>query len=292
VPASKSRKITRRYVDLAAGQVHVLTSPGDDPPIVFLHQTASAGTCFERVMETLPLPNRSIAMDTPGFGNSFHPSGWPSMKDYAEYVVATMDRLKARKFFAFGHHTGASLAVELASRYPQRVCGIILFGPVPMNAKERVAFRRVYSVPVAPKADGSHLLHFWNYAYTHNKGCDLEIVHAEVNNMSRAWKGRAQAYRAVSFHDSMKELRAVKCPVLLMTSRGDFFFERFARVRDLRPDADVAIIGGQNFPTHTHAPELGRAIAAFVKRHAEAPPKRRPTAPRKTGVGTQRKTAT
>ena len=263
-----ARKITRSYVELPDGQVHLLTTAGTTPPVILLHQTASAATTYEQLMERLPLPNRLIAMDTPGFGMSFKPRGWPSLQKYADWVVATADKLKAPQFHVFGHHTGASLAVELATRYPHRVSSIMLLGPVPMNAAERLTFRKPYGTPVAPQPDGSHLLRFWNYAYAHNQGTDLEIIHEEVTNIARAWKGRAQAYRAVSFHDSMKALRQVTCPILLITSKQDFFYDQFDRVRALRPDADVALVGGQAFPARTHTAELGRAIAAFIKRRA------------------------
>ena len=61
-------------------------------------------------------------------------------------------------------------------RYPRRVASIMLFGPVSMNAAERLAFRKPYGTPVAPQPDGSHLLKFWNYAYTRNPGTDIELV--------------------------------------------------------------------------------------------------------------------
>ncbi len=262
----KARKITRSYVDLPDGQVHLLTANGTNPPILFLHQTASAATTYEQLLERLPLPNRLIAMDTPGFGMSFKPCGWPTLAKYADWVVATADKLKVSKFHVLGHHTGASLAVELPTRHPRRISSIMLLGPVPMNTAERLAFRKPYGTPVKPQADGSHLMRFWNYAHGNNLGTDLEIIHDEVTNIARAWKGRAQAYRAVSYHDSMKALRKVACPILLITSKQDFFHDQFDRVRAVRPDADVAEIGGQAFPMRTHTAEVARAIAAFINR--------------------------
>ena len=46
----------------------------------------------------------------------------------------------------------------------------------------------------------------------------LEVVHDEVSDMLRAWRGRPQAYRAVSFHDSLALVQKLTCPLLFMTS--------------------------------------------------------------------------
>jgi len=260
------RKIVKSYVDLPAGQIHVLEVKGTSPAIVFLHQTASAANSYERVMERLKLPNRLIAIDTPGFGGSFDPEGWPSMAKYAAWVVATLDKLKVKQFHLFGHHTGGSLGAEIAKRHPKRAKSVMILGPVPMTEHERIQFRGAYDKPIAPRADGSHLVENWNYCHKYNPNADLAVVHHEVVNMTRAWRARPQAYRAVSFHDAMAVIRKLKCPLLFMTSPEDFFFARFAEVCALRPDAVVSICGGENLPTESDPDSVAKGIAKFVKR--------------------------
>jgi len=258
------RKVIRSYVSLPDGQMHVLSTAGSAPAIVFLHQTASSADSFERVMARLRLPNRLIAIDTPGFGASFRPSGWPSMKRYAAYMLATLERLKARRFHLFGHHTGGSLAVEIAWRHPERARSVMMLGPVPMSREERVQFRSAYDKPIAPRADGSHLVENWDYCHKYNPSCDLQTIHEEVVNMTRAWKARPQAYRAVSFHDTMGLVQKLTCPLLFMTSPEDFFFPSFAEVCAMRPDAQVAMVGGENLPPQADSKGVAGAIAKFI----------------------------
>ena len=260
-----SRNVRKRYVDLADGQIHVWERSGLSPAIVFLHQTASSGSSFAEVMAKINVPNRLIAIDTPGFGGSFDPKGWPSMAKYAAWAMATLDRMKVRRFHLFGHHTGASLATEIAWQYPKRVASVMMLGPVPMTPEERRKFRGAYDGPIAPKPDGSHFIVNWNYCHKHNPNGDLEIIHEEVVNMARAWKGRPQAYRAVSFHDSMARLAKLKSPILLMTSPEDFFYPLFDSVRALRPDAKVAIVGGENLPPQSDPKGVAKGIAKFVR---------------------------
>jgi pimeloyl-ACP methyl ester carboxylesterase len=218
-------------------------------------------------MECLRLPNRLIALDTPGFGASFAPRGWPSMALYARWVIDALDALRVRRFHVFGQHTGANVAGELAVRNPSRVCSVAMLGPVPMSAAERRDFRKLLGEsPIRPRADGSHMLENWGYAAHYNPGCDPAILHDEVVSMLRAWRGRPQAYRAVSFNDSLAVLKKIRAPLLLMTSPGDYFFPRFPEVRAVRPDAAEAIVGGDNFQALLDPDGVARAIERFVAR--------------------------
>jgi pimeloyl-ACP methyl ester carboxylesterase len=262
--ARRRRRILRSYVELPAGQVHVRSSPGTAPAIVFLHQTASSSSSFERVMQRIALPNRLVALDTPGFGGSFDPPGWPTIARYAGWLVATLDRLGVRRAHLFGHHTGTNLAAEIARRHPRRAASLMLLGPAVMSAAERREFRPAFERPIAPREDGSHLVENWNYARRYNPACPLETVHEEVVNMTRAWRGRAQAYRAVSYHDLGALLRRSALPLLLLSSREDYFFPRLAQLQALRPDARVALVGGENFPTQVDPAGVAAAITRFL----------------------------
>jgi pimeloyl-ACP methyl ester carboxylesterase len=258
------RAIERSYVNLPAGQMHLRQAAGTSPAIVFLHQTASAGSSFEAVMQRIRLPNRLIAIDTPGFGGSFDPRGWPSIARYAGWIVDTLDRLRARSVHLFGHHTGTNLAAEIDRRHPRRVRSLMLLGPAAMTSGEREEFREVFEKPIAPRADGSHLVENWNYARKFNPSCDLEVVHSEVVNMVRAWRGRPQAYRAVSFHDLERLLRRSATPLLMLASREDYFFPQLERLGRLRPDAVTRIVGGENFPTLADSAGVASAVTEFL----------------------------
>ena len=263
--ARTPRAIRCGYVDTRDGQLHYREAAGTAPAIVFLHQTASSSSSFQRVMQRLRLPNRLVALDTPGFGSSFAPRGWPKMADYARWTIEALDALGVKRFHVFGQHTGANLAGELALRHPARVRSVSMLGPVPMSAAERREFRKMLGErSISPRADGQHLLENWGYAAHYNPGCDPQILHDETVNMLRAWRGRPQAYRAVSFNDSLGVLRRLRAPVMLMTSPGDYFHSRFLEVCAVRPDAAISTVGGDNFQPLLDAAGVARAIERFV----------------------------
>lgn len=261
VPARPMRKA---YVDTPQGQIHCHVVDGIQPAILFLHQTATSAASYDALLRELKLPNQLVAIDTPGFGGSFDPSGWPTLNWYAEQIVAVADALGIMRFHLFGHHTGATLAIEIGARWPERAASLMLAGPVFMTEEERLSFVDEYSIPIGLERDGSHLLRNWNYASRYNPDCDLELQHGEVIAMLRAWRGRPQAYSAVAHHESAAAMRRITAPVMLLTSPDDFFHFGFDRAVALAPDAVIVTTGGGNFQPGADAPGVARAIEAFL----------------------------
>lgn len=272
---STRNPIRKGYADIADGQVHYRerrgrgvgqrAGQGGDPgtgrdvPIVFLHQTALSSRCYEPLMRELAVANRLLALDLPGFGASFRPEGWPSMEQYARWVREALDVLGAGPVWLFGHHTGASVAVEMARQQPDRVRGLMLCGPVCFTRAEGERFRDDFRRPLAPRADGGHLLDNWRYTTANNADLPAEVVHDQAVDMMLAWRARPQAYVAVADHDFERAWRAVQAPTLIVTAPGDYFEDHVARCLALRPGLEVATIGGGNL-----APELDPAGAAAV----------------------------
>lgn len=258
------RGITKAYVDTPAGQVHVHMVDGNEPAIVFLHQTALSAKTYDPTLRVLDVPNRLIAIDTPGFGGSYDLDGMPSLEWYAEQILATLDRLGVEQFHLFGHHTGASLGIEVAAHVPQRVLSLMLAGPVFMTAEESTAFITGYREPITPQRDGSHLMTNWGYAAQHNPECDVAIMQDAVADLLRAWRARPQAYMAVAHHNTASRALQVTAPVLLLTTPGDFFHASFDRAEAIFPDARIAVTGGDNFPTAADPEGVAAAIVGFL----------------------------
>ncbi|MCS7003432.1 MAG: alpha/beta hydrolase, partial [Dehalococcoidia bacterium] len=149
----------RGYVDTALGQVHY-REDGSGPPLVLLHQTADSSRQYTEVMPCLAERFRVVAFDTPGFGDSDKPAEPPSMAQYAEAIRQAMDGVGVGQTALLGHHTGASIAVEIAATYPDRVTALILSGCPDYDPDVRPAkIAGIVPMPIEP--DGSHLLKAW-----------------------------------------------------------------------------------------------------------------------------------
>ena len=265
------RSVHKTYVGTAGGQVHCRISDGAAPAILFLHQTASSSRSFDALMRRLALPNRLIAIDTPGFGESYDPPGWPTLRTYCRVVLEVSDALGINAFHLFGHHTGASLAVEIAASHPSRTRSIMLAGVPLMSWDERQDLATSLGRPLPIAADGAHLLENWSYAAHYNPGCDLNLLHQEVVAMLRARIGRAQAYSAVARHDTHRSARRVRCPVLLVTSADDFFHPMLCRALEIFEGARVARTKGGNFQPSADPRGVARAIIDFLSSLHDTP---------------------
>ncbi|PEQ11423.1 hypothetical protein B2G71_17545 [Novosphingobium sp. PC22D] len=253
------------YVDIPEGQVHYHEAGSEEPCVVLLHQTALSAKTYDPLLASGTLENRCIALDTPGFGGSFDPPGWPSLETYADQAIAAFTRLCPSPVHLFGHHTGASLAIEIAARAPDRVASLILAGPVFMTQAEREDFIAGYKDPITPRRGGEHLMRNWDYAASHNPDCDIAILQDAVVDLLRAWRGRPQAYMAVAHHDTEARAKKVAAPVLLMTTPGDFFHASFDRAKALFPGARLAQTGGDNFPAASDPEGVAAAVRAFLE---------------------------
>lgn len=260
--------ISKGYIDLPAGQVHFHRQAhpgGDGSVVVYLHQTASSGKMWYQVMQRLHGIGSQYAFDTPGFGGSFDPPHMPSMTEYVDWLFAAIEAAGIRRFHLVGHHTGACIGVEMATRYAEAVRSLSLIGPVPLSAEEREAFRKVYSAPMSPTADGSYLKQTWDYLAGLGAGSSLDLHHRELVDTVRAYYGRYQAYSAVWSQDFVEHFLRATCPMLIMCAPRDVLLDYFERAKGLRPDSRSVMLEGANFEPDQDPEGTARAIGAFVR---------------------------
>jgi len=108
----------KAYVDIPEGQVHY-RSEGAGAPVILLHQTAFSSDEFVDVIPLISRYCQAIAMDTMGYGMSDLPVEPYEISDYARTVRHFVQALGLKKITIVGHHTGASIAVEVAATWSE-----------------------------------------------------------------------------------------------------------------------------------------------------------------------------
>lgn len=256
--------LSRGYLDLREGQLHFVRRPGEGVPIVFLHQTASSSRMWTKVMTRLHNRRPLWALDTPGFGGSFDPPHDPTMADYAGWLGEAVDQLAGDgPVHLVGHHTGAAIALAYAAANPARAQSLTLFGPAALTPEERSHYASRLGAPFRPNRSGAYLLKNWEYLRLGGADRDVDLLHREMMDMMRGWASRPHAYRAVWEQDVAEQLRAVTCPLHLISSPDDLLFNLFDRTCAVRPDAKVTILsGGANFAPDLKADEVASALEA------------------------------
>lgn len=108
---------------------------------------------------------------------------------YAAIFVTALDRLEVTKqrFHIMGHHSGASLATQIAASHPDLVQSICQIGATTIGYEERQRMRNVFLIPFnEPVPDGSHLQKTWDYLGNMGIGGDLQLRQHEAIDHIRA----------------------------------------------------------------------------------------------------------
>lgn len=168
--------VSRDYVDCSFGQLHLRgcapEGGGQQLPAVLLHANPGSALALEPLIAALGTDRRVVAVDLPGHGRSD-----PLPEDsqaavsleytYAPLILTTLDRLGVERFDAYGTHTGAGLACELAILAPERVRSVVLDG-VPLFDDDPELVETVlaaYFLDLTPDQHGSHLLRAWHISW-------------------------------------------------------------------------------------------------------------------------------
>jgi haloalkane dehalogenase len=211
----------RGYLDLAHGQIHYREAGRADAPLlVLLHQTPSSSAMYEPLIAALAARYRVLAPDTPGFGLSDPlPQGF-TIAAAAAALGAAVRQLHDGPACWFGHHTGAALALQLAHDHPQQVTRLALSGPCLLDDALRQRLPTLAaSVPIA--ADGSHLLTLWQRMVAKDAAAPPALWQREVLAAAAAGSAYPEAYRAVVAVDTAAQLRALRCPTLVLAGTLD-----------------------------------------------------------------------
>ncbi len=213
----------RAYVDGRYGQVHYYHSgePGNAIPLLCLHMSPYSGMVYENFVAAMGAQRFTMAVDTPGFGNSAAPGSQPEIADYAAVMGDVLDELAITEVHVMGYHTGSSIACELARQRPDQVRRLVLVSAPVWTAAEREAVAHRVR-PQVLNEDGAHLRAYWQ-----------EAVHYSMPGRTLAMLGRTFPERllnpgiihwghlAASRYDLADVLDTIDKPILVLNPDDD-----------------------------------------------------------------------
>ncbi|WP_435360571.1 alpha/beta fold hydrolase [Haloarchaeobius sp. DFWS5] len=120
-----------RYLDLDRVRLHYYTA-GDaestGTPVVLLHGGGldEAALSWRYLLPELASDDHVLAPDWPGYGNSGPPAETPTLSYYADVLDQFLDELGHDRVALVGISMGGGVALEFATRFPDRVDRLVL----------------------------------------------------------------------------------------------------------------------------------------------------------------------
>ena len=99
-----------------------------EPAVIFIHGAGMDRTVWQLQTRNIAYMGRQVfALDLPGHGRSQGPA-LSSIEKMADWVIHFMETVKLKRAKFIGHSMGALVALEISSRYPQKVDKVCLMG--------------------------------------------------------------------------------------------------------------------------------------------------------------------
>lgn len=249
-------------IPVAAGRSLACTVAGRGPALFLLHGIGGARAQWAPQIAALADRATVIAWDARGYGDSDGPPV-SVFADFAEDLVALMDRLSVDRAVAVGHSMGGRILLEACAHDPSRFAGLVLSGTQPaylqhMTAAERADYidkrrglfdgDRVRADKVAAIVEG--LLH------PDAAPAAREIMTRSLSALRR--DGYLAALEASATMDRRSILASLRMPVRVLGGDSD-------RVCPVAVTRDLAAAIGQGpavvLPHVGHMPNLEAPVA-------------------------------
>lgn len=202
-----------------------INGPNTDTLCLFLHGIGGNKTNWQnQLMAVAPYCN-ATALDLRGYGESALGNKQSTVEDYCNDILRVADNFNADKTILCGLSYGAWIATTFATRYPDRLAGLVLSGGCTgmseASSEEREAFLQSREVPLS---EGKTPADFASDVVAFIAGPDCsEHVKSELLSSMRSIPSStyADALRCFSNPTERFDFSSINMPVLLMTGEAD-----------------------------------------------------------------------
>jgi pimeloyl-ACP methyl ester carboxylesterase len=256
------------------------------PSLLLIHGFPSSSASFRNVIGTLAQECFVIAPDLPAFGAS-QPIERPSFARFADVMEGLLERLGAESFHLYLHDYGAAVALQLATRAPDRIRSLIIQNA---NAHEsgmgpQWSATRTYWDDPTPEREAEATAHltFEGVRAQYVAGVPRDIAERiDPRLWEEDWRvmslpGRLETQRALvldyrshvaRFGEIAAYLSRWQPPALMLWGRHDIFFDLEETLSWMKalPRMEAHILDGPHFLLETHPAECAALMSSFIKR--------------------------
>ena len=189
-----------------------------DVTLVLLHYFGGSSRSWQEMLPGLCGAYRCLALDLRGCGDSDAPQAGYEVHAQAEDVAAVLQECGVTRYVLVGHSMGGKIAMELASRRPPGLEGLVLLAPSPPipepmpeekrqqslagHGKRSVAEKTVQEITVSPLTDVLR----------------ERVLADNLRTSEPAWRGWLEIG---SREDIAAQMKAIDVPSLLVLGERD-----------------------------------------------------------------------
>jgi pimeloyl-ACP methyl ester carboxylesterase len=196
---------------------------GGGLPVVLIHAFANDGTLWKPQIDLLAHRFRIITPDLRGFGGSMPADGRAiSMDQYADDVVDVLDHLQITRAVVGGISLGGYVALSMALRHADRVCGLILANTrAGADNPDWSSFREALVRDIEERGARAVVESYGDKPFRHD--CPEEIKrYVREMILRQPAKGLASGTRGMAQRpDRMPRLGEIKVPTLVISGTED-----------------------------------------------------------------------
>ncbi|MFQ5861165.1 MAG: alpha/beta fold hydrolase [Dehalococcoidia bacterium] len=252
----------RQYVTLRDGRMAYLHQ-GQGFPILLLHSLGVSSWAWEGIMEPLSQQFSVYALDMLGHGDSDKPQRDFTIADFGATVCEFMDAQGLQRVHLVGNSVGATLSVEVATTQPHRVDKVVLVGCPAWTRQE--AEERLQDTRAQYDAQGMPLPRtLENLQGTFDQPTPkLQRKVNELRSIAGPWV--LKTMQAISRHDLMQRLPALKAPTLVVYGEVDYVRSKEDTLMRALPGArKVILFGAGHLPQVQKPQEFAQAVVMFL----------------------------
>ena len=216
--------------------------------VVFVHGVGQDHTTWVLPIRYFARHNRNVlGLDLPGHGRTPGP-GLETIEEMGDWVVEALDAAGVEKAALVGHSMGSLVALDTASRYPERVRSLAMVGvSIPLAVSDAL----MTSAEVGSH-DAIDMLTYWSHSKAAQVGGSPTPGMWMVGGGMRLWEQAAPGVihsdlRACNeYAVGLNRAGEIQCPALLILGEKDVMTPvRAAQaVKEAIPDQDTVIFRG------------------------------------------------
>ncbi len=221
--------------------MHHYVECGSGFPLLLLHGNGEQCGYFEHQMEPFASHFHVLALDTRGHGQTPRGTAPFTIRQFADDLLAFMDRLGIEKAHLLGFSDGGNIAMVFALRHPERVERLILNGA---NLDAR-GVKAGVQLPIEVGYRIARLFARRNAKALRN----AEMLGLMVNDPNVR----------------LEELAHITCPTLVVAGDKDMIKDSHTRlIASAIPGAQLAILRGDHFIANRNPEAFNAAVLRFL----------------------------